>query len=94
MSGSARIDVVNGMRSTSSRDDDTMSIHSADQETARCFRFFPTGKNCLHFYFVMFLTLAVIATCVVVLVTDASDACTFQTLLATCVAFWMQPPTL
>lgn len=77
-----------------------MTIKSEKEEKAKCFKFFPTGKNCLYFYFVMFLTLLIVITCIVSLIggflrdAGCDTQCTFQTLLSTCIAFWLQPPRL
>ena len=89
-----------GTLSTAAGSADTMSVTAASfKDLPRCLRCIPTGKQCLRFYFVMLLTLLISLMCIVILVSGAvSDQkdleCTFQTLLATCVAFWLQPPTL
>lgn len=95
--GSGRVISVSSSGALSSAD--TMSVHGAEQESARCFRFFPTGKQCLRFYITIIITLmgAVVSTVVLVsgAVSDQKDLeCTFQTMLATCIAYWMQPPSL
>ena len=72
-----------------------MSIKGDTELTAACFKYWPTGRECVTFYFIMFMTVCVVAVCVVMLATQelsCSTQSTFQSLLMTCVAYWLKSP--
>lgn len=73
-----------------------MSIKGAGEEQARCFKYWPTGKECVTFYFLLLLTLLAIVASLAILVFVPVLSCGaqsfFQGLITTCVAFWLRSP--
>ena len=76
-----------------------MSIVANEEEMPNCFRFFPTGLVCIHFYFFLFMSIALVTVSVGALLAgilrdDPDVQCVFTTILTTVVAFWLTPPRM
>lgn len=73
-----------------------MSIKGPHEEQARCFRYWPTGKECVTFYFLLLLTVVAVFVSAAMLAFVPDLSCgtqnTFQSILMTCIAYWLRSP--